>query len=105
MNLKTKKVGSSIPVDSSDIVVTYNGFLSTPDTNSLFVHMGYEDGSGNWQDIKNVEMFKNAENIYEATIPVKNRNAACFAFFNSNGIWDNNNGKNYTLAITERPSW
>ena len=60
---------------------------------------------GAWQDIKNVEMHKNVENIFEATIPVKNKSSVNFAFYNSEGIWDNNNGNNYSLSVTDRPTW
>lgn len=107
MNIKTRnqKISASLPADSSDVTVTYNGFLSTPDTDSIYVHLGYADSNGLWQDVKSVEMKKNIQNVYEATIPVKNKNSVNFAFYNNDGVWDNNNGNNYSLAITNRPSW
>ena len=39
MKILDKKISTNLPADSSDVVVTYNGFLSNPDTKSLYVHL------------------------------------------------------------------
>ncbi len=105
MKILDRKISADLPADSSDVVVTYNGFLSNPDTKSIYVHLGYKDINGSWIDISNVEMSKNLNDIFEATVPVKNKSTVNFAFYNEDGIWDNNNGKNYSLATTKRPIW
>ena len=78
------------------LTIYYNGSLD----NQSHVYLHWGDNGWNNVSSPDVGMLKDADSFWQATIFVPaNATAINMAFNNGNGMWDNNGGQNYNLAI------
>lgn len=91
-------INKDIIHEDSEIVILYKGFLFSNNlTNELFISYGYGDLWDNKSEIK----MKPSTFGYLATIKIESGKNLQFCFRNNKGNWDNNEGENYILPITE----
>ncbi|MCI8291422.1 MAG: hypothetical protein HFJ25_04130 [Clostridia bacterium] len=91
-------INKDIIHEDSEIVILYKGFLFSNNlTNELYISYGYGDLWDNKSEIK----MKPSTFGYLATIKIESGKNLQFCFRNNKGIWDNNEGENYILPITE----
>lgn len=63
---------------------------------AVTIHIGH-DG---WQDVSDLAMSKNADGSWTATLPVSNSvQRLDFAFTDGLGVWDDNGGRDWSLAV------
>lgn len=83
-------------VENSTVKISYIGQLFQ-DNASCEVSIHYGFGS-NWDNVTDIKMEK-TELGFQAEINLLEGDTFNFCFRNENGIWDNNNGKNYIFPL------
>jgi|GEM_PF-444347 len=87
-----------VPVQSQEVRITYNGFLAAG-SSSITMHWGYN----NWQGITDTSLTKQADGSWAGTVFLPQAAYQMnMAFYNQSGTWDNNNGNNYNLFVSQR---
>ncbi|HBY20110.1 MAG: hypothetical protein A2Y24_08945 [Clostridiales bacterium GWE2_32_10] len=93
------------PVAGDKLKINYTGYLTQTGDNNIYAHLGYTDNTKNWSDVSNIQMYRNANNDFEAIVSVKDKQCLNFSFYDANGNWDNNYQNNYSFNIKTRPDW
>lgn len=89
---------SPMPVtEGQRVTVTYQGALAREGAGAIYLHYGY--GPGPWQDVQEVAMTPVDARRYEASIQVRNAGRLEFCFRDSQGRWDNNQGRNWSCPL------
>ena len=82
-------------VGDTDVKVTYAGKLFQNGADNVTIHCGYGE---NWEKSQDIPMQK-TELGFQANVYVQPESKLNFCFKDSAGIWDNNNGTNYSFKI------
>lgn len=78
-----------------DVLIRYKGLLAKSGADRVFCHYGY-DG---WKNINTVEMRREPDGSFVASIPVNGQSEINFCFKDSANNWDNNSGWNWATDI------
>lgn len=83
-----------------EITITYKGFLAVNGAESLYAHLGYNEG---WEDKESVQM-KKEKGGFKAKIKVTNPGSLNVCFSNEWNNYDNNDHNNYTFQVAAKKS-
>ena len=83
-----------------EVVVGYNGLLSTSGARQVYMHVGYGD---EWQDCDDIPMIF-SDGMFKAKIVMKREGQLGIVFRDPADNWDNNSGQNYTFSVAKRVS-
>jgi len=87
-----------VPVQSQQVRITYDGFLAGGST-SITMHWGYND----WTDVTDTPLTQQSDGSWAGTVFLPQAAYQLnMAFYNQSNSWDNNNGSNYNLAVSQR---
>lgn len=84
------------------VKLTYHGPLAKKGASEIYAHVGF--GNDEWKNISSVKMSKTRKG-FEAKIPVLSTSNLNIVFKDTDEIWDNNNGKNYSVSTTQKYSY
>ena len=82
-------------IQNSVVKISYTGELFQNTSEKVYLHYGFDN---EWKDLNEVEMEK-TDLGYQAEISLPEYNTFNFCLKNSDGVWDNNNGQNYSFDI------
>lgn len=82
-------------VENSKVKISYTGKLFEDNSDKVYLHYGY---GLQWNNVSEVEMVK-TELGFQAEIELISSDSLNLCFRNSNNVWDNNNGQNYSFPI------
>ena len=83
-----------------EIVVGYNGLLSSSGARQVYMHIGYGE---EWQDVDDIPMMF-SDGMFKAKIMLKREGQLGIAFRDPADNWDNNSGQNYNFEIAKKVS-
>ncbi|HLV97093.1 MAG TPA: carbohydrate-binding protein [Ktedonobacterales bacterium] len=85
-------------VEQKEVIITYKKGLLLRGADTLTVHWSGD----NWGSVTDTPMTRESDGSWRAkvTLPVS-ISTLNMAFFNQSGVWDNNGGRNYNLAVSE----
>ncbi|HHV43281.1 MAG TPA: hypothetical protein GXX57_01255 [Firmicutes bacterium] len=83
--------------EGTSLTVWYSGDLAQRDPEALYMHYGF--GTDEWEDIGEVEMYKDGDNQWMTNVYVNRGQAISFCFKDGAGNWDNNHGRNWTFQV------
>lgn len=86
-------------VQNSTVKISYTGELFQNNSEKVFAHYGFGD---NWDSLTEAQMQK-TELGFQIEIDLISDQPLNLCFKNSNNIWDNNDGKNYSFEIEHVP--
>jgi len=86
-----------IEIKNNQLHIIYFGELFINNSESVSIVYGY---TNNWENTKTEPMNK-TEDGFVMDIKTDNYDLINFCFSNEKGIWDNNNGKNYSICIVK----
>ncbi len=86
-------------VQNSTVKISYTGDLFQNDSETVFAHYGFGD---DWSNLAEVEMQK-TELGFQIEIELVSDKPLNLCFKNSNDVWDNNDGQNYSFEIEQAP--
>ena len=82
-------------IENSTVKISYTGKLFQEGSDEVFVHYGF---GTNWDNVNEIQMEK-SEIGFQAEIELISGESLNICFRNSNNVWDNNEGQNYTFQI------
>ncbi len=82
-------------VENTTVKISYVGTLFQNNSEVVTIHYGF---GPNWDNVSDVKMEK-TELGFQAEINLLEGDTFNFCFNNENGIWDNNDGQNYTFTL------
>ncbi|ACV64258.1 hypothetical protein Dtox_3542 [Desulfofarcimen acetoxidans DSM 771] len=82
--------------DKKDVSIFYNGLLTKSGATQVYLHTGTED---NWNNVYDHRMEPTPYG-FEKTIQIES-NHLNFCFKDSANNWDNNNGQNWSLSMSQ----
>ena len=82
-------------IENTSIKISYTGKLFQEQSEKVFIHYGF---GLQWDNLNEVEMEK-TDLGFQAEITLTTFDTFNFCFRDNNGIWDNNDGKNYVFPI------
>lgn len=82
-------------IENSTVKISYTGKLFQEGSDEVFVHYGF---GTNWDNVNEIQMEK-SEIGFQAEIELISGESLNLCFRNSNNVWDNNEGQNYTFQI------
>ncbi len=86
--------------DGKDVKVIYDGLLFKSGAQELYMHTGFGKRH-QWENVYDHRMERTGRG-WEKTIHIEqNHNQLNFCFKDSASNWDNNNGENWTYAVTQ----
>lgn len=77
--------------------IEYRGLLARAGAGKVILHCGY--GPGDWRHVQDIEMEKNKEGAWTATVRATQPGRFNFCFRDNAYNWDNNNGLNWSYEI------
>lgn len=86
-------------VQDSTVKISYTGELFQNDSEKVFAHYGFGD---DWSNLNEVEM-QRTELGFQIEIALVSSEPLNLCFKNSNDVWDNNDGQNYSFEIEQAP--
>ncbi len=87
-------------IQNSTVKISYTGELFQNDSEKVFAHYGFGD---NWNNLNEVEM-QRTELGFQIEIDLVSSEPLNLCFKDSNNVWDNNNGQNYSFEIEQAPN-
>lgn len=87
--------GDSLLVDKPTKII-YTGSLCHDEPQAIYMHCGY---GALWENLQEIRLVKGS-NGYEGDITFLKNDIMFFCFRTSDNKWDNNNGANYTVNIS-----
>ena len=82
-------------IQGTTVKISYTGKFFQDDSEKVYLHYGFDN---EWKDINEVEMEK-TDLGYQVEIELPEYDSFNFCLKNSNDIWDNNDGQNYSFII------
>ena len=82
-------------IQNSTVKISYTGKLFQNEAEKVYLHYGFDN---EWKDLNEVEMEK-TDLGYQAEITLPKYDTFNFCLKNSDGVWDNNDGQNYSFDI------
>ena len=82
-------------IENSTVKISYTGKLFQEGSDEVFVHYGF---GTNWDNVNEIQMEK-SEIGFQVEIELISGESLNLCFRNSNNVWDNNEGQNYTFQI------
>ena len=86
-------------ITNSTVKISYTGELFQNNSEKVFAHYGF---GANWDNLTEIEMTK-SELGFQAEITLDSEEPLNLCFRDSNDVWDNNSGSNYTFEIEPAP--
>ncbi|MFZ5945209.1 MAG: carbohydrate-binding protein [Bacillota bacterium] len=84
------------PQIGEEVRIKYDGMLAQNGASQVYLHIGYDD---NWHDLEDIPMERYTNGWYCNFVPEEKEMNFCF--HDSANNWDNNNGQNWSLIISE----
>ena len=82
-------------IQGTTVKISYTGKFFQDDCEKVYLHYGFDN---EWKDINEVEMEK-TDLGYQVEIELPEYDSFNFCLKNSNDVWDNNDGQNYSFII------
>ncbi len=82
-------------IQGTTVKISYTGKFFQDDSEKVYLHYGFDN---EWKDINEVEMEK-TDLGYQVEIELPEYDSFNFCLKNSNDVWDNNDGQNYSFII------
>ena len=82
-------------IQGTTVKISYTGKFFQDNSEKVYLHYGFDN---EWKDINEVEMEK-TDLGYQVEIELPEYDSFNFCLKNSNDIWDNNDGQNYSFII------
>ena len=82
-------------IQNSVVKISYTGELFQNNSEKVYLHYGFDN---EWKDLNEIEMEK-TDLGYQAEIELPEYDTFNFCLKNSEGVWDNNAGQNYSFNI------
>jgi hypothetical protein len=82
---------------NEEFTVWYGGLLAKDGASDIFLHYGI--GPGAWQNVHDVRMNKESDGVFSCQVEAADGGRFEFCFRDTAGRWDNNNSRNWSLAI------
>ena len=82
-------------IQGTTVKISYTGKFFQDDSEKVYLHYGFDN---EWKDINEVEMEK-TDLGYQVEIELPEYDTFNFCLKNSNDVWDNNDGQNYSFII------
>ena len=82
-------------IENSTVKISYTGKLFQEGSDEVFVHYGF---GPNLDNVNEIQMEK-SEIGFQAEIELISGESLNLCFRNSNNVWDNNEGQNYSFQI------
>lgn len=86
-------------VQNSTVKISYTGELFQNNSEEVYAHYGF---GNEWNNLTEVQMQK-TELGFQVEIELISKEHLNLCFRDSNNVWDNNYGKNYSFEIEEAP--
>ena len=85
-------------IENTKIKISYTGTLFEQNSDKVFINYGFGE---NWDNVSEIEMNK-TDLGFQAELDLPSSEVLKLCFRNSENIWDNNNGSDYSFNI-EKP--
>ena len=82
-------------IQGTTVKISYTGKLFQDGSENVYIHYGFDN---EWKDINEVEMEK-TDLGFQVEIELPEYDTFNFCIKNSNDVWDNNDGQNYSFNI------
>ena len=82
-------------IQGTTVKISYTGKFFQDDSEKVYLHYGFDN---EWKDINEVEMEK-TDLGYQVEIELPEYDSFNFCLKNSNDVWDNNEGQNYSINL------
>ena len=82
-------------VQNSNVKISYAGYLFQNNSEEVFIHYGFGE---NWENAQDKKMEK-TELGFQIEIEIPETDSLNLCFHNSNGVWDNCFGQNFSFPI------
>ena len=82
-------------IQGTTVKISYTGQLYQDESDKVYLHYGYDN---EWKDLNEIEMEK-TDLGYQAEIELPEYDTFNFCLRNSNDVWDNNEGQNYSFNL------
>ena len=82
-------------IQGTTVKISYTGMLYQDESDKVYLHYGYDN---EWKDLNEIEMEK-TDLGYQAEIELPEYDTFNFCLRNSNDVWDNNEGQNYSFNL------
>lgn len=87
-------------IENNKVKISYTGKLFQENSEKVYIHYGF---GAEWNNVNDVEMEK-TELGYQTEVELLPGETLNLCFKNSENVWDNNNGNNYTFPIEKAPT-
>jgi len=85
-------------IEGSKVKISYVGYLFQNGSEEVYLHYGF---GLNWDEVSEAKMEK-TELGFQCEIDIKSYESLNLCFRNTEGVWDNNFGQNFTFDIEEQ---
>ena len=82
-------------IQGTTVKISYTGTLFQDGSEQVYLHYGFDN---EWKDLNEVEMEK-TDLGYQVEIELPEYDTFNFCLKNSNDVWDNNEGQNYSFNL------
>ena len=82
-------------IQNTNVKISYTGALFQDGSEQVYLHYGFDN---EWKDLNEIEMEK-TDLGYQAEIELPEYETFNFCLRNSNDVWDNNEGQNYSFNL------
>lgn len=82
-------------IQGTTVKISYTGMFFQDDSEKVYLHYGFDN---EWKDLNEVEMEK-TDLGYQVEIELPEYDTFNFCLKNSNDVWDNNEGQNYSFNL------
>lgn len=82
-------------IQGTFVKISYTGQLFQDNSEQVFLHYGFDN---EWNELNEIEMEK-TDLGYQAEIELPEYDTFNFCLRNSNDVWDNNEGQNYSFNL------
>ena len=82
-------------IQNTTVKISYTGKLFQDGSEQVYLHYGFDN---EWKDLNEVEMEK-TDLGYQVEIELPEYDTFNFCLKNSNDVWDNNEGQNYSFNL------